>query len=170
MTRAVTIECASDMKEPYTMNDKVYSTLIELCIDICKRNGKNKLLWISDKNKALAYIPKSNEMLLTVHRWFAAKSCPGNWLYSRLGDLATKVTSKLNGEVIEPLKPTNTSFKVKVLIDNLNYRSEPSMNGVVKGQTGKGVFTILEVKNGWGKLKSGVGWIYLQNPKYCVKI
>ena len=80
--RAVTIECASDMKEPYTMNNKVYSTLIELCTDICKRNGKNKLIWIPDKNKALAYVPKSNEMLLTVHRWFAAKSCPGNWLYS----------------------------------------------------------------------------------------
>lgn len=66
--------------------------------------------------------------------------------------------------------PSTTSFKVKVLIDNLNYRSEPSMNGAIKGQTGKGVFTILEVKNGWGRLKSGVGWIYLQNPKYCVKI
>ena len=33
---------------------------------------------------------------ITVHRWFANKSCPGDWLYSRLGDLAAKVTAKLN--------------------------------------------------------------------------
>lgn len=36
--RAVTIECTSDTKHPYWMNDKVYSTLIKLCADICKRN------------------------------------------------------------------------------------------------------------------------------------
>ena len=58
-------------------------------------------------------------------------------------------------------------FTVKVLIDDLNYRSEPSMNGTVKGQTGKGVFTIMEVSNGWGRLKSGAGWIWLGNPSYC---
>ena len=51
-------------------------------------------------------------------------------------------------------------FTVKVLIPDLNYRSAPSMSGSVKGQTGKGVFTIVEVKNGWGRLKSGAGWIY----------
>jgi hypothetical protein len=95
--RAVTIECASDTKEPYWMNDKVYSTLIKLCVDICKRNGKKKLLWLGDKNKTLNYTPKSDEMVLTVHRWFANKSCPGNWLYSRLGDLAAKVTAQLGG-------------------------------------------------------------------------
>lgn len=58
-------------------------------------------------------------------------------------------------------------FAVKVLIPDLNYRSAPSMSGSVKGQTGKGIFTIVEVKNGWGRLKSGAGWIYLENPSYC---
>ena len=58
--RAVTIECASDKTNPYTFNAKVYASLIKLCIDICKRNGKKKLIWISDKNKALAYQPKSD--------------------------------------------------------------------------------------------------------------
>ena len=95
--RAVTIECASDTKEPYAMNDKVYNQLVKLCIDICKRNGKNKLLWFGDKEKTLAYSPKPNEMVLTVHRWFADKSCPGNWLYSRLGELAETVTKSLGG-------------------------------------------------------------------------
>ena len=58
-------------------------------------------------------------------------------------------------------------FTVTVLVDDLNYRSQPSMQGTVNGQTGKGIFTITEVSNGWGKLKSGVGWIWLGNSKYC---
>lgn len=58
-------------------------------------------------------------------------------------------------------------FSVKVIIDDLNYRSEPSMSGAVNGQTGKGTFTIVEVFDGWGHLKSGAGWIWLGNPSYC---
>lgn len=95
--RAVTIECASDKTEPYAMTDAVYQSLIKLCVDICKRNGKTKLLWFGDKDKSLNYEPASDEMVITVHRWFANKSCPGDWLYSRLGDLAAKVTAQLGG-------------------------------------------------------------------------
>lgn len=93
--RAVTIECASDKTEPYAMNSRVYDSLIKLCTDICRRNGKKKLLWFGDRNKTLNYTPKSDEMVLTVHRWFANKSCPGDWLYARLGDLAAKVMAAL---------------------------------------------------------------------------
>lgn len=95
--RAVTIECASDSTAPYAFNTAVYNALIELCVDICKRNGKNKLLWLGDKTKTLNYAPKSGEMVLTVHRWFANKSCPGDWMYSCMGDLATTVTKRLSG-------------------------------------------------------------------------
>lgn len=94
--RAVTIECASDTAEPYAFKGVVYQKLIELCTDICKRNGKTKLLWLGDKTKTLGYTPKPDEMVLTVHRWFANKSCPGNWMYARMGDLAEKVTAQLN--------------------------------------------------------------------------
>ena len=59
-----------------------------------------------------------------------------------------------------------TPFQVKVLVSDLNIRSNPSMGNNVKGQTGKGVFTITEVNDGWGKLKSGAGWIYLENKEY----
>lgn len=105
--RAVTIECASDTKEPYTMNSKVYATLVKLCVDICKRNGKKKLLWFGDKAKTLNYTPKSDEMIITVHRWFANKSCPGNWLYSRLGKLATEVTKQLGSSTASGLKASS---------------------------------------------------------------
>lgn len=93
--RAITIECASDLTHPYAMNSAVYTSLIKLCTDICKRNGKAKLLWLGDKNKTLNYAPAADEMVLTVHRWYSNKSCPGDWLYSRLGDLAAKVTAAL---------------------------------------------------------------------------
>ena len=92
--RAVTIECASDATEPYAFKDVVYQKLITLCVDICKRNSKTKLIWFGDKDKTLNYTPKSNEMVLTVHRWFANKSCPGAWMYSRMGELASKVTAQ----------------------------------------------------------------------------
>lgn len=108
--RAVTIECASDAKEPYTFRDIVYQRLIELCTDICKRNGKKVLIWFGDKQKTLNYQPKSDEMILTVHRWFANKSCPGDWMYARMGDLAQKVTAALGGTAdlpeVEPVKDT----------------------------------------------------------------
>lgn len=171
--RAVTIECASDKSAPYAMNDAVYASLIKLCVDICKRNGKKKLLWFGDKNKSLSYSPANDEMVLTVHRWFANKSCPGDWLYSRMGDLAKTVTSLLAGNASSN-SSSNTStnypavpFGVKVLIDDLNYHSEPSMKGSVLGQTGKGKFTIVKVSDGWGYLKSGAGWIWLGNAQYC---
>lgn len=96
--RAITIECASDTKHPYAMYDAVYQSLIELCIDICRRNGKKKLLWFADKATALDYEPATGEMLITVHRWFENKSCPGDWLFSRLGDVAAQVTAALAGQ------------------------------------------------------------------------
>lgn len=111
--RAVTIECASDTSAPYAMKDAVYAALIELCVDICKRNGKKKLLWLADKDKTLSYEPAADEMVITVHRWFANKSCPGDWLYSRLDDLAQKVTAALSGT--ETVAPGNTEDAESVI-------------------------------------------------------
>lgn len=103
--RAVTIECASATTAPYTMNDAVYNSLVKLCVDICKRNGKTKLVWIANKDNALKYQLKDGEMLLTVHRWFSNKSCPGDWLYNRLSDLAKKVTEQLTPDTTTILEP-----------------------------------------------------------------
>lgn len=342
--RAVTIEVASDTTDPYAVTDAAYAALIKLVADICKRNGIKQLLWKGDKS-LIGQVDKQN---MTVHRWFAAKACPGEYLYSRHGDIAAKVNAILNtdnqvqglqasalkgltdAQVIAKVSALFTAdqkqsgilasvslaqfilesgygqselaqnanncfgmkcslsgntwggtvwdgsfiyqkqtqewdgskyititanfrkypcleksiadhsaylngakngsvlryaglkgckdykkafqiikdggyatapdyvdklckivdkwnltqydvkdstskidqfpavpFRVQVIIDDLNYRSEGSMDGKVKGQTGKGVFTIVEVKNGWGKLKSGAGWIYLENPAYC---
>lgn len=47
------------------MTDAVYASLIKLCTDICKRNGKTKLLWFADKDKTLNYNPRADEMVLS---------------------------------------------------------------------------------------------------------
>lgn len=103
--RAITIEVASDSITPYAFRNEAYAALVNLCVDICKRNGKNKLLWFADKTKTLNYKPEADEMILSVHRWFANKSCPGPWMYSRMDDLADKVTAALSGEEIDTNPP-----------------------------------------------------------------
>ena len=100
-----TEEILKNPQHPYTkgFRDEAYAALIALCADICKRNGKKKLLWLADKAKTLAYDPASDEMVLSVHRWFANKSCPGDWMYARMGELASKVTTALAGEDSVPV-------------------------------------------------------------------
>ena len=130
--RAVTIECASDTSEPYAFRDAVYQTLIKLCADVCQRNEKRKLLWLEDKDKTLAYEPAADEMVLTVHRWFANKSCPGNWMYARMGDLAAKVTAALGGSTAEqkPEQPSkaacDASKVIAVAVAELGYKEKAS--------------------------------------------
>ena len=127
-----------DNTEPYAFKDIVYQTLIKLCVDICKRNGKTKLLWLGDKTKTLSYTPKSDEIVLTVHRWFANKSCPGNWMYARMGDLAEKVTAQLGGETkpAEPVKPTTSAIKAGALvkITGTKYYGGQTIPSWVKGK------------------------------------
>lgn len=145
--RAVTIECASETYHPYEMNSNVYNSLVKLCVDICKRNGKKKLLWFNDKNKALNYSPKSDEMLITVHRWFDNKACPGDWLYNRLGDLARRVTEKLGGSEVKPKKPTIT---YRVYADNRWYNEVKGLSNVA-GRS-KQAISAVAVKVSAGKL------------------
>ena len=116
--RAVTIECASDTREPYAFRDVVYQRLIELCTDICRRNGKSRLIWFGDKEKTLSYEPKEDEMILTVHRWFANKNCPGDWMYARMGDLAGQVTVALGGAT-EPSADVSVRDPEKFIWDYL---------------------------------------------------
>lgn len=96
--RAITFEVASETKSPYKVTDKALNALIDLMVDICKRNGKTKVLWFGDKKKTLAYNPKPDEMVMTVHRWFAPKSCPGDYLYGKHPYIAEEVTKRLQGK------------------------------------------------------------------------
>lgn len=110
--RAITIECASDATHPYAINDKVYASLIALCADICKRNGIKELKWKADKS----LIGKPEQQNMTVHRWFANKSCPGDYIYERLGQIANEVNAMLKGgSVSKPVTPTTPNKEPNVV-------------------------------------------------------
>lgn len=92
--RAVTIEVANDGGEStgWHVSDTAMQSLINLCADICKRNGINSLKW--QANKAL--IGQVDKQNMTVHRWFANKACPGEYLYSKHFYIADEVNKILN--------------------------------------------------------------------------
>lgn len=102
--RAITIEVASDTTHPYAVTTQAYNALIKLVADICKRNGIKKLLWKADKS-LIGQVSKQN---MTVHRWFANKACPGDYLYERHGEIAEKVNTLL-GQTQQTTTPANPS-------------------------------------------------------------
>lgn len=99
--RAITIEVASDTKHPYAVNDKAYAAMLDLVTDICRRNGIKKLVWSTDKNKRMNHLDGCN---MTVHRDYANKSCPGDYLYNRHGEIAAEVNKRLGATVDTPTK------------------------------------------------------------------
>lgn len=95
--RAVTIEVANSSGAPdWKVSDASMNSLIKLCADICKRNNIKKLMWRGDK-KLIGQIDKQN---MTVHRWFAETNCPGDYLYSKMGEIADRVNELLFEEEI----------------------------------------------------------------------
>lgn len=111
--RAITIEVANDggADTGWHVSDDAMDSLIKLCADICKRNGIKQLLWKADKN----LIGKVEQQNMTVHRWFANKSCPGNYLYNKHGYIASEVNKLLGNNVVEPTKPSTTKKSVDVI-------------------------------------------------------
>ena len=110
--RAVTIEVANDGGAPsWHVSDKALAALIRLVADICKRNGIKKLLWKNDKS-LIGQVDKQN---MTVHRWFAPKACPGDYLYSRHSYIAEQVNKKLNpAPAPSTLTHSSSTMKIKV--------------------------------------------------------
>ena len=93
--RAITIEVASDTTPPYKVNDKAMESLVNLLTDICKRNNIKQLLWKGDKS-LIGQVDKQN---MTVHKWFANKDCPGEYLYNKHSEIAAEVNKRLSQEM-----------------------------------------------------------------------
>lgn len=94
--RAITIEVANDGGAPdWHVSEKAMAALVQLLVDICRRNNIPKLLWKGDKS----LIGKIDQQNMTVHRWFSAKACPGNYLFSKHGEIAEEVNKWLEGEL-----------------------------------------------------------------------
>lgn len=159
--RAITIEVANDggVETGWHISDKAYNALIALLVDICKRNDIKKLLWKADKS----LIGKVDKQNMTVHRWFAAKACPGDYLYNLHGQIAKEVNEILG--VIEKPK-AEVAYKVKITASSLNVRRGPGTRYQIATTVKKNeVYTIVEENGNWGKLKSGAGWISLNYTK-----
>lgn len=103
--RAITIETACDTKAPYKVNNAAYNALINLCVDICKRNGIKKLVWSNNENDRINH---RNGCNMTVHRDFASTDCPGKYLMERMADIANQVNKKLGAAATTTTKPTTT--------------------------------------------------------------
>lgn len=145
--QAVTIEVANDTLGPnWTVSDKAMTSLIDLCVDICKRNGIQRLNFTGDKTGNL-----------TMHCYFKSTLCPGPYLKSRFPYIASEVNKRLGAEAApEP-------FIVQITASSLNVRKGPGTSYAVAQTVSKGqVFTIVQQQGGWGKLKSGAGWISLK--------
>ena len=109
--RAITIECACLPKEPYSINASVYASLIRLVTDVCRRNGIKKLVWSEDKNVRMKHLNGAN---MTVHRDYANKSCPGTYIYSRLGQIAAEVNAQLTAPAASGIPASKQDFIDKV--------------------------------------------------------
>lgn len=169
--RAITIEVANDGGAPYWhVSDKAMSALIDLIVDICKRNNIKELKWNADKS-LIGQVDKQN---MTVHRWFKNKACPGDYLYGKHYYIATQVNKRLVKNDTVTAKETENekakkTYKVK-LLDDLNIRKTPNGTIVKKNGAKKGtVYTIIDTSGSWGKLKSGAGWISVSN-KYVKRM
>lgn len=162
--RAITIECASDTKEPYAVNDKVYTSLINLLVDICQRNCIKKLVWSENKAERVNH---SNGCNMTVHRDFANKSCPGTYLYTRQAQIAAEVNARI-GETTATSAAAATTVttastkRYKTTANTAIYKAPPTQSGTIASA---GTFTITEISGNYGRLKSGQGWIDLRDAK-----
>lgn len=180
--RAVTIEVASDTSHPYAVTDKAYAALLDLVTDICKRNGIKKLVWSESKEDRKNHLNGCN---MTVHRDYANKSCPGEYLYSRHGEIADIVNERLSPKEKPAEHPTTLTvndFKVGEIVEftgDCHYdaasstKSHKTVPGLAKvTATYKNGVHQLHVRaiNNHGNFVSGVyGWVDIANVKKLPK-
>ena len=101
--RAVTIEVANDGGAPdWHVSDKALAATIDLCVDICQRNGIDRLNYTGEKSGNL-----------TMHRWFAATLCPGPYLASKFWYIAEEVNKRL--QAANPPKKSNADVAREVI-------------------------------------------------------
>lgn len=101
--QAITIEVANDGGAPdWHVSDKALTKTIELCVDICKRNGIPKLTYTGDASGNL-----------TRHDMFAQTNCPGPYLGSKFAYIAQEVNKRL-GANTPSTKPSTGTTKYSV--------------------------------------------------------
>lgn len=142
--RAITIECAcfTDNKNYGVLPNATWNSLVNLCVDICKRYGF-RLNYTGDDNGNL-----------TMHKWYQDTDCPGDWFSKNFGRLAKEVNARLDGKTQESDNyPIFGTYKCNV--DILNVRDSPSINGNIVAQYNKGDYVTLDK---WYSSNYGFVW------------
>ena len=145
--RAITIEVASDTKHPYAVNAKAYAALIDLLVDICKRNGIPRLVWSTSKADRVNH---KNGCNMTVHRDYANKSCPGEYLYSRHAQIASEVNKRLGSTDTRP-QPEKVLYRVQTGA----FRNKARAEALLQQVKAKGFDTYMVKVNGLYKVQVG---------------
>lgn len=102
-SRAITIEVANSVAGGnWPVSDKAMTSLINLCVDICKRNGIKKLNYTGDKSGNLQ-----------MHRWYASTGCPGEYLASKFPYIANEVNKRLNGNTTPSLPESSGTYTIQ---------------------------------------------------------
>lgn len=148
--RAITIEVASGTKEPYAVTDKAYAALIDLLVDICKRNGIKELVWSTNKADRVNH---KNGCNMTVHRDYANKSCPGTYLYERHAQIASEVNKRLGSTNIKPApeKPSGGLYRVQTGA----FKSKTNADAMLAKVKAKGFDTYMVKAGGLYKIQVG---------------
>jgi hypothetical protein len=148
--RAVTIEVANDeVGGNWHVSDKALAKLIDLCVDICKRNGIKKLNFTGDKNGNL-----------TMHKWFANTNCPGPYLESKFPYIADEINKRL-GVKSEPTSSVKITEDGKWGTDTTKRLQQifgTTVDGIVSNQH-------LAYKDKNPGLVSGWEWVAKPNGK-----
>lgn len=135
--RAVTIEVSnSSTGGNWPISDYVLSRLIELCVDICKRNDIKRLNYTGDTNGNL-----------TMHRWFANTSCPGDYLASKFPYIAEEVNKKLEKIEfsVEKIERKSVKLNCDANLWNLNFHTYTEAKSVKQFKTGDVINNIVAV-------------------------
>lgn len=157
--RAITVEIDSDAKAPYAMTDGAVAGAIRLCIDVCQRNGIKKMYWYPDKETALMKrdMLKADEGIFTVHRWFANKSCPGDFLFNKMGWVCDQVNAALEGVTPEPTPaPTPQPQPSGKSLDEL-------AKEVIDGKWGNGTDRVNKINTAYKNGEIAYNYTQIQN-------
>lgn len=152
--RAVTIEVANCNGAPnWEVSDTAFNKLIDLCVDICQRNGIPYLNWTGDANGNL-----------TIHKMFHATACPGPYLESRMPEIANLVNARLGGQPAPTPQPVsnevNVFYRVKTakhgwlpevknLEDYAGYENSPIVDVMVRVDRGSVWYQAHVLGGGW---------------------
>ena len=157
-----------------------------ISIEMCSKKKNINTLNVTDDDWYLTDATVNNAVLLTkflmkrynikpdhviMHNMVTGKWCPQPWSKNEAAlsgwyDFQKRIGNAGAGVSVQPqpqAAPIAAPYLVKITANVLNIRSGPGTNYVITGTIqDHGVYTIVDEKNGFGKLKSGKGWISLQ--------